>query len=285
MVEPPAHNRIVPGSSPGGPKEKTEREEGHLKEQIGLLLELHELDLQIRKLQTAIDVVGPELEELRKLVSEHEATLATQTAKITELEAGKRSRERDVEAAEFRLKNFQEKLSMIKTNKEYQAALKEISETKKSNKLLEDQIVEAMTQLETLGTAKKEVESYLSSARANFSKRQSEIEAEVADLKGKKSQIEARKLDLEGKVDRDVIVLYRRVRKGRAEGMAAVVGGSCHGCRMKVPPQLMIEILKLQKVHACPNCQRILYLNEWVETKETNPDHKKEPHHESEITT
>ncbi len=239
-----------------------------MKEQIGLLLELHELDLQIHKLQAAIDKAAPEIEELRALVSNHEATLSAQTAKIVEIESGKRSRERDVEAAEFRLKNFQEKLSMIKTNKEYQAALKEISETKKNNKLLEDQIVEAMTQLETLNAGKKETEEHLAAAAANFAKRQGEVDAEIGEWKAKKSRIEAEKLDKEGRVHRDVIMLYRRVRKGRAEAVAAAVGGSCQGCRMKVPPQLMIEILKLQKVHACPNCQRILYLTEWIETKE-----------------
>lgn len=243
-----------------------------MKAQIGLLLELHELDLQVRKIQAAIDRSGPELEELRTLVANHEATLSSQSSKITELEAAKRSHERDIEAAEMRLKKFQEALSQIKTNKEYQAALKEISETKKSNKLLEDQVVELMTQLEGLNASKKETESHFEAARGNFEKKRNEVESEVRDLKTEKDQVESRKFEAENKVDRDILVLYRRVRKGRPDAVAQVVGGvSCQGCRMRVPPQLVIEMMKLQKVYPCPNCQRILYLSEWIEKKEGVP--------------
>jgi predicted nucleic acid-binding Zn-ribbon protein len=39
-----------------------------------------------------------------------------------------------------------------------------------------------------------------------------------------------------------------------------VAGGICQGCYMNIPPQLSNEIIRNDKVHLCPSCQRILYV-------------------------
>jgi len=41
--------------------------------------------------------------------------------------------------------------------------------------------------------------------------------------------------------------------------VALAKGGTCQGCRMRLPPQLYNEIQKHLQIHFCPNCQRILY--------------------------
>jgi predicted nucleic acid-binding Zn-ribbon protein len=41
--------------------------------------------------------------------------------------------------------------------------------------------------------------------------------------------------------------------------VAEAKGGTCQGCRMRLPPQLYNEIQRHSQVHFCPNCQRILY--------------------------
>lgn len=238
-----------------------------MKDQIALIFALHEQDLKAQKLQKALDDMAPELQELETLVATHRSQLEGKSGKIAELEKQKRSKELEVQTAEDRLKNFQGKLGEIKTNKEYQAALKEIADTKKLNKAMEDQILEIMTQVEGLKAEQKAAEENFTGASANFEKRKGEVDAEAERLHGMLREIEADKTAVSSKIEPSLMAQYQRVRKGRSEAVSEVSGGTCQGCRMRVPPQLYIEIQKMKTIHACPSCQRILYLPEWVETK------------------
>lgn len=238
-----------------------------MKEQISLIFALHEQDLKAQKLQKAIEALLPEVQELETLVANHRSQFDEKTAKIAELEAQKRSKERDVETAEARLKDFQGKLSAIKTNKEYQAALKEIGDTKKLNKAMEDQILELMTQIDSLKAEQKSSEEGLTASSANLEKKKVETEAESSRLRGMLAEVETEKQSIAAQVESGLMAQYQRVRRGRSEAVSEVLAGTCQGCRMKLPPQLFIEIQKMKTIYACPSCQRILYLPEWLESK------------------
>jgi predicted nucleic acid-binding Zn-ribbon protein len=209
-----------------------------LKEQIALIFALHELDLKGQKLQNTLDAMAPELQELETLVTNHRSQLEGKSGKIAELEKQKRSKEIDVETAEDRLKNFQGRLGEIKTNKEYQSALKEIADTKKLNKAMEDQILEIMTQVEGLKAEQKSAEENFSGSSANFEKRKGEVDAEAERIRGMIREVEAEKLGISAKIEPSLMAQYQRVRKGRSEAVSEVSGGTCQGCRMRVPPAL-----------------------------------------------
>lgn len=238
-----------------------------MKEQITLIFALHEQDLKAQNLQSALDAITPELKELEDLVATNRSQAETKSAKMAELEAQKRSKEREVETSEARQKDFQGKLGTIKTNKEYQAALKEISETKKINKATEDQILEVMTQLDALKAEKEAAEESLKGSEAVLEKRRAELTSESERLLGMLREVESEKQAIAAKVDPSLMSQYLRVRRGRAEGVSEVSGGTCQGCRMKIPPQLYNEIQKMKTIHACPSCQRLLYMPEWLEKK------------------
>lgn len=241
-----------------------------MKEQITLIFAMHEQDMKARNLRQALDAMKPEILELESLVAKNRSILEEKSAKLAALETQKRSKEGDVEIAETRLKDFQGKLSAIKTNKEYQAALKEIADTKKLNKAMEDQILELMGQIDALKAERQAAEEALNGASANLERRKSELEAETERLSGMLREVEAEKAASASRIEPSLMAQYQRVKKGRAEAVSAVVAGTCQGCRMKVPPQLYIEIQKMKTLHVCPSCQRILYLTEWLKTK-TDP--------------
>ncbi len=241
-----------------------------MKEQITLIFALHEQDLKAQNLRQALDAMKPELLELEALVANNRSLLEEKTAKLAEIETQKRSKEREVETFEARLKDFQGKLSMIKTNKEYQAALKEMADTKKINKTIEDQILELMVHMDTLKTERQAAEEALNGSSANLEKRTKEMDTEMRRLEGMLREVEAEKASTASRIEPSLMAQYKRVKKGRPEAVSEVVGGTCQGCRMKVPPQLYNEIQKMKTLHVCPSCQRILYLAEWVGTK-TDP--------------
>jgi hypothetical protein len=41
--------------------------------------------------------------------------------------------------------------------------------------------------------------------------------------------------------------------------VAGVMDAVCQVCRMNIPPQLFIELMRMQNILMCPHCQRIIY--------------------------
>lgn len=242
-----------------------------MKKQILLLLALHTEDQKIQELQINLEKLAPELAEQEALVKAQQAAFDEFSARLVDLEKSKRSKEVEVETAEARLKDFQTKLSIIKTNKEYQAALKEIADTKKINKTIEDQILELMKQIDTLKADRQGVEEGLKGATEVFEKKKQAFETETASLRGEIEKWRAERDKIAAQIQPPLISQYQRVRKSGKEGMAEVSGGTCQGCYMRVPAQLYIELQKLTVIHYCPSCHRILYLADWVAPKEGSP--------------
>lgn len=52
---------------------------------------------------------------------------------------------------------------------------------------------------------------------------------------------------------------YEAVTRARGSGVAAAVDGSCTQCHISISPMIYQEIMRLQELHQCPSCHRILY--------------------------
>ena len=62
------------------------------------------------------------------------------------------------------------------------------------------------------------------------------------------------------KVKAALLRKYEQIREKRdGVAMVGVTNGVCLGCYMNVPPQLYNELLREDKLHACPTCNRLLY--------------------------
>lgn len=241
-----------------------------MKEQLLLVFELHEEDQKLLKLQESLDQLTVDIKELEEIVMTQQASFNEKSGQLAELETSKLAQEREVETANMRLKELESKLNQIKTNKEYQAALKEISETKKNNKSIEDRILEQMNQIEQLKTESQEIQKNLETAQENLKKKNEEVSSESARLKEEVEKIEKQKEKIITQLEPRLVAQYQRVQRSRTEALSEVIDGTCQGCRMKIPPQLSIEIQKFKAVHSCPSCQRILYRAEWIKGDKEN---------------
>jgi predicted nucleic acid-binding Zn-ribbon protein len=58
--------------------------------------------------------------------------------------------------------------------------------------------------------------------------------------------------------------VYEKIAKRRRPALALVSEEMCEGCRVGIPAQNYIEILKGERIITCGNCQRILLHPEMV---------------------
>jgi uncharacterized protein len=229
-------------------------------ENIQKLYTLSLIDADVSEKQDQIDREIPgRLETAKAEWMEVQQQWEVKQSGWDEGEKGRRDKEAQLKESEEIIKNKEARLYEIKTNKEYQAALHEISEARKVNKTLEDDILAA---LETFEALKKDVNEFKQKAetrKGEFETIQKQLEEETQILKTTiEGEIKKRE-SIEKEVDEELLKKYNHVRGARSVAIAYVDAGICQSCFMKVPPQLFNQILKGNDIHFCPTCHKILF--------------------------
>jgi len=203
-----------------------------------------------------IEEMNRELGELRE-VAEKEKTV------IDELERERRKKEKELDAEKDKIKKIESKLYDVKTNKEYQALLKEIEMAKETNDKTEEDILILMDRIEDL---KKD---YISIAE-RLQKREIELKEETERTNKYLQNMDKTLAELKKQRDAMLGVVNDELKKTyfnliEKRGGLAVVNvknGVCLGCYMSIPPQLFIEVTKNSRLITCPSCNRIFYFKE-----------------------
>jgi len=152
------------------------------------------------------------------------------------------------------------RLNQVRNDKELQALAHEVETQKETNQRLEAELLAAMETAEPRTPRIKELSEALGKKRTELTAAEKEIASQVEDLKVSIRKQKLERDQMAGNLDVALLSRYEMIfsrRNGLA--VAEARGGTCQGCRMRLPPQLYNEIQRHSQVHFCPNCQRILY--------------------------
>ena len=84
-------------------------------------------------------------------------------------------------------------------------------------------------------------------------KRIKELEGEIGVIAGGRDEIIA---VLPG----NVMKRYGKIRAKIGTGVAAVIGGICQACRVRIPPQQYNDMQRANSIENCPHCLRYIYV-------------------------
>ncbi|MEN6616491.1 MAG: C4-type zinc ribbon domain-containing protein [Syntrophorhabdus sp.] len=182
---------------------------------------------------------------------------------VEELEKERRKKEKELEVDKDKIKKLEGRLYDVKTNKEYQALLKEIELAKEANDRTEEDVLVLMDKVEDL---KKDYESstiHLKNIEKESEKERVEIEKDVKSMDEIIAKLTKERDSLLSIVSENLRNIYGILRERRG-GVAVtnVRNGVCLGCNMNIPPQLFIEVTKNKALIQCPSCNRILFFRE-----------------------
>jgi len=227
------------------------------------LIALQECDTRMQDIQTQKEEGPKKVQLLQQRLVAVETQLMEEAEQIEACKRERRQTDQGIEDIENSLKKANIKLSNIKSNKEYQAALKEIDDLKRDKVLLEDKAIDMMEQLESL-----EANWAASSEKAQEMKRQFEMDRQeiTRALEALNQDLDALEKERERfsqGVDTGLLTRYDSLR-GRKGGIAVspVVKGVCQTCHLRIPPQEFNELIRGDKLMTCPNCTRIIYWGE-----------------------
>jgi hypothetical protein len=231
------------------------------REQLKYLRQLQDIDLDLHKSQTELDSLPGRIAVEKAAFDAVSAEFFSVKAELEALEAAKKEDERCVQEAVEHLRERETKLYAIKTNKEYQAAIKEISEGKRLNREREDRILQAMEKIEKLSQKSAQLDLEFADKKKVFEQKQLEVERELGEISARMAQEAQNRPEVVLKIEKTLLRKYDFIRKHYALAVANVVGGACEGCMRRVPPQMLNEMLKFDDCKLCPNCQRMIYLD------------------------
>jgi len=227
------------------------------------LIQLQEIDLQIQKIEDEKAQCPRHLEALREILQVKEEELHDLRDRLSDVRRRRTEVDDELQMETSRLGKSQQKLTAVKTNREYQALLKEIDEIKKANKTREDEIVTAMEEVETLEAEIKLKEEEVERTRTEVGAEQKRLQQIEAELNGEIASLNRDREAVAGRVRKDLLARYHFLRDKRGGiAITAVVNAVCSGCHMNIPPQLFNELLRNEKIHYCPTCQRLIYAGE-----------------------
>jgi predicted nucleic acid-binding Zn-ribbon protein len=231
-----------------------------VKEQLERLIELQKIDSKILDKKRMTDEIPLRISEAEFPLKESLIAIDKIKQRHDSLELKKRGKERELDDINEKIKKLKARTTEIKTNKEYQAHLKEIESVEKERYTVEDEILFVM---EEIDASSKEIES-----------EEAKLRTEKDKIEAFKKQLEKERLDAEKELltlqeDRSRIVdnidkeTYNQyiILIESCNGIAVTEAKEeiCLGCNMNIPPQLFVEIKRDEEIFHCPQCRRILY--------------------------
>ena len=240
-----------------------------IKKQLETLVALQHAENEILCIERHLAGVDGRIETLSTEVKEYEDRVAAYRSSLDALKQQYRSDEREIKVIDSQVVKSNEKLRSVKTNKEYQSILKEIDDLKHKSSDIEDRMLEHLEHVETADNELATSETELGDVKKEVAGKQAEIRSAAEEQRKVLESLQKERNDIWQTVEPKLQALYTKVKQqGHGIAVAAIVDAVCQVCRMNIPPQQYNELLRLDALRMCPNCQRIIYPKVLLEEKE-----------------
>ena len=226
------------------------------------LIDLQQLDEQLVALEEeSAGLPGRRAERAETREASQQRVVAAKEA-LQEAENEQRHAESALQDQEALIQRLEGQQFQVKTNEAYTALLREMEQARQAISDSETSLLEAMDAIEAGGreraAAEEEAEKVLGRVAADeklLDAREHELAALIAELR------EARET-CRGSVAAEPLEQYDKIASRRRPAVVQVREEICLGCRVNIPPQLKIELLRGQRLITCLNCHRILVAGE-----------------------
>lgn len=229
-------------------------------EQLKYLIEFQLLEDQKNRLLRSREETPQQVVELEKEFTRLEGGFLAKKAEYDQAKKMRRSLEQDTADLESKVGRIKQRTREVKTNKEYQALLKEIEDIKRDMTAKEDQLLEVMESIDSLGNQIDELSREVENRREQFMKSKAEFLHLVDQTDERIARLEALQQEVRDKMEPNLLkrCLYLLEKQGKI-AVAPVQGGVCQICHIGIPPQKFIELQRDENILQCPHCHRFIY--------------------------
>jgi predicted nucleic acid-binding Zn-ribbon protein len=228
-------------------------------EQIRALEKLAQIDADLKELTDQLAQERATLDGLKSGIAKLDEKLTTDRAALVAMDKTRGELIQDVRNMNQQLEHSREKLGRSRTEREANAAQRELEELRKLVRDREEEIGKLTADADA---ARQQIEA----TEAEHKKLADELGAREGDIHSKLGEVDG--LAQAKRAERDAAAkqlppqLYRRydmIRSKRGTAIAKTSDGTCQACHMALPPQLFHRLRREPTLDQCPSCNRIIY--------------------------
>jgi predicted nucleic acid-binding Zn-ribbon protein len=223
------------------------------------------VDDELVALQTDYDGLPAHRERIEAERSACDAQLEAAKQALQAAQAGMRKAEGFLQDKEALLQRLENQQFQVKSNDAYTALLREMDQARESISEHETRILEHMDAIERSRGQLAELEKHAAETHSRLEAERRAIDARDAECTSEIARLQTLRGEVRPGVERDLLAHYERVAKRRRPSVILVREERCGGCRVGIPPQSFIDILRAEVIVTCGNCSRILVHADQVE--------------------
>jgi uncharacterized protein len=224
------------------------------------LYELQLIDSKIDRLRTVRGELPLEVSDLEDVVAGLETRLNNVTAEVEELENQVNEKKQAIKDFQSNIKKYEAQQTKVRNNREYDAITKEIEFQNLEIQLAEKRTKEAkaaiMLKSDLLEKSKTEFEERSKDLKV----KKSELDEIIAETEKEEKELLKESEKAAAKIEERLLNAYKRIRANTRNGLAVVTvdRDACGGCYNKIPPQRQLDIRTNKKIIVCEHCGRVL---------------------------
>jgi predicted nucleic acid-binding Zn-ribbon protein len=226
------------------------------------LLELSRIDTQIAALEEQRAAVPARRAAAIAQREACDARLAVGREQVVQAEQAQRRSEAAAADQEALLRKLQGQQFQVKSNEAYTALLSEMERAQAAISEAETHVLEAMEAIEQSRDRMRELEAEARSVRAHAVAEDQACDALEKELAEQIAKLREARDGAASRLEPRLLGRYEKIAPRRRPAVTIVVAETCQGCRVGIPPQVVIEIRRAAEPISCPNCNRILVLEE-----------------------
>ena len=234
-----------------------------MKETIRQLLELQAIDAESYLLHQQRAAIPAQLRADQQAYEQAVVAAREQIAKRKQMLAELHNFRVAIESAVDRTKKLQGKQSGVKKNVEYQALTQEIKMAELAGIKQELAYKNHAAAIEAAEAALAELEQGVAEKKKKLLARADEAKKQLGDIQHTLKSHQARRRAVEQRLDKQALGVYNHLLERRAPNVVVSANRSvCGGCNINLPPQVIADIMKADRLVTCENCARIMYLED-----------------------
>jgi len=229
---------------------------------IDKLLRLQDTDKNLLRLNRDARTLPRKREDLVSRIEQLEAALKEARDGLLHQQSAIKEMELDVEATKDRVNRYKRQQMEVKDNESYRALETEIREAARAIRMAEDSELELMQQLED---AQKSIDVHAAKLKEEEDNIQSDIvkiDGRIKDVEEQISGVEGDRTKLTDGIDDEMLQCYEAILKNKGDtALVSANKGTCGGCYMQIPTQLVHNSKNPETMTLCSYCGRLLYFD------------------------
>lgn len=222
---------------------------------------LHDLHLKLHGVQEDLTRGPRQIAARQAAVDKRKAELDARRDRFKQLKMMADQKNLQLKTNEAKINDLRTKLNIAGSNREYEIITGQMAADTMANSVLEDEILEALTRIDTMQGEVRQAEQELAAGETALKQAKTDVTAREPGLTAAAAALQKEVAEAERLLPNDIAGQYRRAVGGLgADALAAVENRVCTACHMQLTSQKIVE-LNSGKLMFC-TCGRLLYTPE-----------------------